>query len=261
MYFRCVMFDFGTLVGTLFCLAALLFGAPATADIVTITDDRTFTFNHSHNCSIRSPSNEETCNSASRREYPILLGLDGFDSSLGTLLDVSVGFDTTFRLSNSLRVYDEPASPPFTSNVRGRGIGGVTVSVELVNPVGWGLLLGGVAQTVCTSSDGSCTDFDSVERDFDGNLSISPTDLSAFLGGPNTLQFALLSILEVAIYECPYRIYDRCISTASNYWRGELSVTYRYDDAIPAVPLPAAAWLFGTALLGFLGYGRRRKSA
>lgn len=31
-------------------------------------------------------------------------------------------------------------------------------------------------------------------------------------------------------------------------------------QTIPAVvPLPAAAWLFGTALLGFVGYSRRRK--
>jgi hypothetical protein len=25
------------------------------------------------------------------------------------------------------------------------------------------------------------------------------------------------------------------------------------------IPLPAAAWLFGTALIGFVGYSRRRK--
>jgi hypothetical protein len=31
--------------------------------------------------------------------------------------------------------------------------------------------------------------------------------------------------------------------------------------AIPAVPVPAAVWLFGTALLGFVGMSRRRKVA
>ncbi|MGB5329418.1 MAG: PEP-CTERM sorting domain-containing protein, partial [Gammaproteobacteria bacterium] len=29
----------------------------------------------------------------------------------------------------------------------------------------------------------------------------------------------------------------------------------------PAVPVPAAVWLFGTALLGFIGVSRRRKVA
>jgi hypothetical protein len=30
---------------------------------------------------------------------------------------------------------------------------------------------------------------------------------------------------------------------------------------IPAGPVPAAVWLFGTALIGFIGYGKRRKVA
>jgi hypothetical protein len=33
------------------------------------------------------------------------------------------------------------------------------------------------------------------------------------------------------------------------------------DSTIPPVPLPAAVWLFGTALLGFAGMSRRRKVA
>ena len=30
---------------------------------------------------------------------------------------------------------------------------------------------------------------------------------------------------------------------------------------VPAVPVPAAVWLFGTALIGLVGFGRRRKAA
>lgn len=33
-----------------------------------------------------------------------------------------------------------------------------------------------------------------------------------------------------------------------------------YGDLIPAVPLPAALWLFGPALLGFIGFRRKLKS-
>jgi hypothetical protein len=32
-------------------------------------------------------------------------------------------------------------------------------------------------------------------------------------------------------------------------------------EAVAAVPVPAAAWLFGSALLGLVGVGRRRKLA
>ena len=42
---------------------------------------------------------------------------------------------------------------------------------------------------------------------------------------------------------------------------GSLSVTIATTSTIPAVPVPAAFWLFGTALIGFVGMSRRRKVA
>jgi hypothetical protein len=32
-------------------------------------------------------------------------------------------------------------------------------------------------------------------------------------------------------------------------------------SSIPAVPIPAAVWLFGTAMIGLFGFGKRRKAA
>ncbi len=37
------------------------------------------------------------------------------------------------------------------------------------------------------------------------------------------------------------------------------SVTSDYEIQVEAVPLPAAAWLFGSALVGFISFSRRRK--
>ncbi|MGD8912192.1 MAG: VPLPA-CTERM sorting domain-containing protein [Candidatus Thiodiazotropha sp.] len=37
------------------------------------------------------------------------------------------------------------------------------------------------------------------------------------------------------------------------------SIYSNYDLTIQAVPLPAAAWLFGSALLGFISFSARRK--
>jgi hypothetical protein len=42
---------------------------------------------------------------------------------------------------------------------------------------------------------------------------------------------------------------------------GSLLVTISTNSTIPAVPVPAAFWLFGTALIGFIGISRRRKVA
>ena len=40
---------------------------------------------------------------------------------------------------------------------------------------------------------------------------------------------------------------------------GTMSITYDYTPN--PVPLPAAVWLFGTALLGLFGFSKRRKKA
>jgi hypothetical protein len=39
----------------------------------------------------------------------------------------------------------------------------------------------------------------------------------------------------------------------------DTKISSDYDLTMSAVPLPAAAWLFGSALLGFVSYSRRRK--
>ncbi|ODC01836.1 hypothetical protein A3197_05105 [Candidatus Thiodiazotropha endoloripes] len=39
----------------------------------------------------------------------------------------------------------------------------------------------------------------------------------------------------------------------------DTKISSDYDLTMSAVPLPGAAWLFGSALLGFVSYSRRRK--
>jgi hypothetical protein len=43
------------------------------------------------------------------------------------------------------------------------------------------------------------------------------------------------------------------------FMRGDIVISD--ITAIPAVPVPAAVWLFGTALIGLIGFGKRRKAA
>ena len=60
---------------------------------------------------------------------------------------------------------------------------------------------------------------------------------------------------------------DSAISFNGTSWslyvdpdRNPLNFTL-YDKAPSAVPVPAAVWLFGTALIGLVGFGKRRKAA
>jgi hypothetical protein len=46
------------------------------------------------------------------------------------------------------------------------------------------------------------------------------------------------------------------------FWIQELSAErlfYELDFQVTPVPVPAALWLFGSALAGLVGFGRRRK--
>ena len=48
------------------------------------------------------------------------------------------------------------------------------------------------------------------------------------------------------------------VGTPDSEARPDLAVAL-YRDPVNPVPIPAAAWLFGTALVGFVGFSRRRK--
>ncbi len=47
----------------------------------------------------------------------------------------------------------------------------------------------------------------------------------------------------------------------SEYIIGNLTLTYRGAVLPPPIPVPAAAWLFGTGLIGLAGFARRSKAA
>ena len=50
------------------------------------------------------------------------------------------------------------------------------------------------------------------------------------------------------------------IENFSLYTSLNARLTGTYEGSISAVPLPAAAWFFGTALLAFTGFSRRKKT-
>ena len=43
--------------------------------------------------------------------------------------------------------------------------------------------------------------------------------------------------------------------------RTDISIIVGAGATVPPVPVPAAIWLFGTAMIGLVGFGKRRKAA
>ena len=84
---------------------------------------------------------------------------------------------------------------------------------------------------------------DSSRADFESNL------VTASLG----LQFQMVNIWSVIFEDGA-----AAVITPTGRTDGLLTLTYEYTS-IPAIPVPAAAWLFGTALIGLVGFNRRRK--
>jgi hypothetical protein len=75
----------------------------------------------------------------------------------------------------------------------------------------------------------------------------------------STFPEALLSINFGGI--ASYALFDFTSINASRYIIDNFSGTFGSTEDISPVPVPAAVWLFGTALIGFVGMSRRRKVA
>ena len=55
--------------------------------------------------------------------------------------------------------------------------------------------------------------------------------------------------------------FNNIIGTNFLFWADDVNDSFRIDTIeVSAVPVPAAAWLFGSALIGLFGFSRRKKS-
>ena len=69
--------------------------------------------------------------------------------------------------------------------------------------------------------------------------------------------FVDLSFLGIA----SYAIFDFSNNSAPRYIIDNLTGTFGSTEDISPIPVPAAAWLFGSALLGFFGFSRKKANA
>lgn len=126
------------------------------------------------------------------------------------------------------------------------------------NSIGTDLTLGGQNVRVldylgqAQGADGSHT--------VTGTFTLGPGDYSIWVGGANaenaTQQLANYQALLDAIL-----VGDTVAENAASLAISDLRKNYGFtiETTVAAVPIPSAAWLFGSAVASFIGYGRKRK--
>ena len=70
---------------------------------------------------------------------------------------------------------------------------------------------------------------------------------------PNVYMFNLGTLLDLAIWNGTESL------VLTNFWSGNGAISHVAIYGVSPIPVPAAFWLFGTALIGFIGFSRRTK--
>ncbi len=183
----------------------------------------------------------------------------GAPNSVGNQLTLDVinagPFATLFRFSNPVGIsssivkiyFSDPAPILFTSfAIVGQSLTGVNFALD-TNPANFPE--GGPSFIEVASADAAGGGVNEIPNGI--NAIGEFLDFAALYSGSNNFE-SVISAINAGDFKIGLQTRDNP--------RGGNPSTDRWLNATPvnAVPLPAAAWLFGSALLGFIGLGRRR---
>ena len=171
--------------------------------------------------------------------------LSRFDSSLGTLLDVDIWFETDWSLTSTVNSYDPRDDK--TAKAKGKAVSNQVI--RLIDPNKDVQRNNEVVRSSCNDLE-TCRDTDTASGAFDGMFDLSLFSLTDFIG-TDMLDFSMTRTLRADLLTCGFK--DKCWErNENNAWGGDIFVKYTY-----AVPEPSALLLFGVGLLG-LGATRLR---
>jgi hypothetical protein len=193
------------------------------------------------------------------------LTLSGFDSSLGTLLNVRISVGGFYRITNTTEGRDLSPRDDET-NVVARTLTTARLSAQLAFPTGASGSTGrvDVHENQCSSAEGSCSETTSTGGYvINQTIPILPLDVSFF--ARDIIQVfvrneVVTQLRDPGIFSgCS--TFDQCRSMGQVTWTGSVSATYDYEPfATSSVPEPATLGLLGIGLLG-IGLTRRRRQA
>jgi len=187
-----------------------------------------------------------------------LAALPQFDGTMGTLTEVSL------QISGDLMIDLEILGMGILDLVQPNQAG-----VDAESGIGAGVPVGGSTQLRAwetqftplncfvgdSGTEGPCNDFGGDNFFFDTEDFFSGSEMTTFMG---TGDLSAVSIDLLFGVESPFiDNLDDALVFAELDFIGDVTVTYTFSE----VPVPAAAWLFGSAILGLAGVARRKKAA
>lgn len=229
--------------------ASFFIGSAAHATIMTDSHSTSFNFSSYNTLYDRNPGKDaEGKNYLTKRINRQTVSMDRFDSSLGTLLDVAIWFESDWSLTSTVNSYD---TGYVNRTATGRGKSVSNQQIRLIDPFREIAKNNEVVRSNCMEDKPRCRDTDSSLGNFNGSFDLGTFSLSDFIG-TDMLDFRVVRTLTADLLGCGFN--DRCWQrNSNNAWSGNVYVDYTYS-----VPEPSALALMGLGLAG-IGASRMRK--